>query len=87
MIRDTLGCGKVEPVRTQDGIYRWRAVNTESVLKVARTIFPFVIVKYKQLELMIGFCEMMQANRGSRDEQYRRAKADIRLKIRELNHS
>ncbi len=93
LIRDTIGYGKVyeERVPNRRSIWRIRFAGRLKLMPFIKELIPYLIVKKKQAELMLDFCEKWVTTRNhlgqkivtSSEELQRRE--DAYQKMRKLN--
>lgn len=93
LIQETIGAGKVyeERVPNRRSIWRIRFAGRLSLMPFIKHLLPYLIVKKKQAEMMLDFCEKWETpinengkrSRVSEKELQRREEAY--LKMRKLN--
>lgn len=93
LIKDTIGMGKVyeERVPNRRSIWRIRFAGRITLMPFIRQLLPYLIVKKKQAELLLNFCEnwVTPDNEGGKrklvsDEELQR-REEAYLKMRKLN--
>lgn len=93
LIRDIIGCGKVyeERVPNRRSIWRIRFGGRLKLMPFIKELLPYLIVKKKQAELMLDFCQKWVTTRNelgqkivTSDEEIQR-REDAYKKMRKLN--
>ena len=81
---------RIECVPNRKPIYRWGTSGNNVVPEILKTILPYLIVKRKQAELVIKFCENCQKNGFRKNKGLPKKelqwRAALYLKVRNLNH-
>lgn len=94
LIRDTIGTGKVyeERVLNRRSIWRIRFAGRITLIPFVKSLLPYLIVKKRQAELLLDFCENWvtpgKKERGYRDrvsDEELQRREEAYLKMRKLN--
>lgn len=88
-LRGWLGCGCVTRRRQRDRRHKdtlaLSITGTRNVLLILRLLNPYLVIKRKQAELLIRFCESRLSHYRSGDRRFNREEVRIYTELKRLN--
>jgi len=85
-IQYSLGCGAIH-TRTKVGSYHLRIMGKKKVIKVAKLLLPYAVVKKAHLSLILEYCDWVRdTSRPCLTQQEIKNRFRLLAKLRKLNH-